>query len=526
MTRRTFITVIVLSSLVAVILPRAVLAARASLYFSPSSKTVTVGDSFTVGLYVSTDSAINAAEATLTFPTDKLRVTSISKSGIFSLWAIEPNYSNSSGRVTFSGGLPSPGYKGTSGKILTVTFKATATGKPKVSITGGSVLANDGKGTNILKSQGSGTYTVNAPPPPPEEPPPPPAQPLVPVIGSSSHPNQAKWYNLSAVSASWQGGKDVKGYSLAFDTTADTVPTDTVSTTESSYSNSSVADGVWYLHVRAYYDTGWSSAMHFKYQVDTLPPNPFTIEVFDNPGLKFQATDATSGVDHYELSLDSGEFKAVTSPYETETLDPGTHAVTVRAFDKAGNFREASTEFTVKEYPQPILIDLTPVAVGEEPIIVRGFSRAQDTIRLTIDGQDIGMYPVADHLDSQPPQPPPEGTVAWKLEVSTDLGNGEHEIVLTAIGPDGQVSTQTPPVKFRVATNAVRLGSYVVPTVLIVNILVILLALALLIAAFFAVRYYRLRRQMRRLIRPDMLRPVEGREHDHPASKKPPTHPA
>lgn len=517
MTARGFFIAVVLS-LVAVILPRTALAARASLYLSPSSKTVTVGDSFTVGLYVSADSAINAAEATLTFPADKLRVSSISKSGIFSLWAVEPNYSNSSGRITFSGGLPSPGYKGTSGKILTVTFKATGAGKPKVSITGGTVLANDGKGTNILKSSGSGTYTVNAPAAPPEEPP---AGRLAPTVGSSSHPDQAKWYNSSSVSASWQGGQGVQGYSLVFDNTADTVPAEKVSTTQAAFSNPSAADGVSYLHVRAKYETGWSSAVHFKYQIDTLPPEQFTIAIAGDPELTFEAKDATSGVDHYELALDEQAFSTVVSPYVTPVLPPGRHTVKVRAFDKAGNYREASTEFTIEEYPQPILIDLTPVAVGEEPIIVRGFSKAQDTIRLTIDGQDIGTYPVADHLDTQPPQPPPEGTVAWKLEVSTDLGDGEHEIVLTAIGPDGQVSTQTPPVKFRVATNAVRLGSYVAPTMLIVNILVVLLVLALLTAIFFAIRYYRLRRQTRRLIRPDMLRPVHGRKHNVPSGKQP-----
>ncbi len=504
-----------LLSFLVVTLPRPALAARASLYLSPTSKTVTVGDTFTVGLYVSTDTAINAAEAALTFPTDKLRVTSVSKSGIFTLWAVEPNYSNSSGRITFSGGLPSPGYKGTSGKILTVTFKATAAGKPKVSLTGGSVLANDGQGTNILKSRGSGTYTVNQPAPSPEEPSPP-AQPLLPVIGSSSHPDQAKWYSSSAVSASWPGGQDVQGYSLVFDTAADTIPAETVSTTQAAFSNTSVADGISYLHIRAKYETGWSSTVHFKYQIDTLPPEPFTIAIAGDPELTFQAKDATSGIDHYELALDDSAFSSVASPYTTPILPPGTHTVKVRAFDKAGNFREASAEFTIEEYPQPILIDLTPVAIGEEPIIVRGFSKAQDTIRLTIDGTDIGTYPVADHLDSQPPQPPPEGTVAWKLEVSTDLGDGEHQIVLTAIGPDGQVSTQTPPIKFRIVTNAVRLGSYVVPTVLIVNMLVIILTLVLLTAVFFAVRYYRLRRQLRQLIRPDMLRPVQGREHDAP----------
>ena len=59
----------------------------ANLYFSPSSGTQAVGTTFSVGVYVSSaDQAINAASGVISFPQDKLEVTSISKTGsIFTL---------------------------------------------------------------------------------------------------------------------------------------------------------------------------------------------------------------------------------------------------------------------------------------------------------------------------------------------------------------------------------------------------------------------------------------------------------
>jgi len=62
------------------ILPATVQAA--TLYFSPSSGSHAVGDTFSVNVYVSSaDQAMNAASGIITFPQDKLEVTSLSKTG-------------------------------------------------------------------------------------------------------------------------------------------------------------------------------------------------------------------------------------------------------------------------------------------------------------------------------------------------------------------------------------------------------------------------------------------------------------
>lgn len=505
------------------VLPRVTTAASASLYLSPRTKSVKVNDTLSVGVYVSTDVAINAAEATVTFPKNLLTVTGVSSSGIFTLWAANPSYSNSAGTVKFSGGAPSPGYKGTAGKIITISFKAVAVGSATVGITQGQVLANDGLGTNVLTSQGAGTYTVSkATPPPtntntntnvntntntaPEITPP--------SFDPSSNPDQSKWIVSNTVSASWQTPVGAQGYGIVLDGSPDTVPSETVTTTDARYEKVGVADGIWYVHVRTKFEKGWSTTSTLKYQIDVTPPKPFAITVEGDPLLTFATDDATSGVDHYELSLDDAPFATVVSPYQTPELSVGMHTVKVKAYDKAGNATEAGTSFEITGYPQPIVIDLTPVVFGKEPLIIRGFSNAQDSIRLTIDGTDFGPYPVSEYADPTPGTDIPEGKVAWKIDITPNVSAGEHEIRIVAINPDGRESTTTPPVKFRIITNAVRFGNWIIPTALIVNVLIILLLLAVAVALWYAIRYHRLRRHLdRTTLTFDMLKPSTGRTH-------------
>lgn len=476
--------------------PKSAAAARASLYLSPSSKTVTIGETFTVAVYVSSDVNVNAAESTVTFPTSLLTATGVTANGVFTLCAQAPSYSNSTGRVTFTCGAPSPGYKGTAGRIITMTFRSKAAGRARLQITGGEVSANDGSGTNVLQSRGSGTYTISAASTPP--PPPPPGPSLsAPVVRSDNQADPDKWYNNRQIQATWSGGSGVRGYSQVYDNNPSTVPAETVNTTSTSFSKADAPDGVNYLHLRAKYDAGWSTTSHFRFQIDATAPEKFSITIIGDPQLNFATSDTTSGVDHYELSLDGGSFGTVTSPYQTPDLEVGSHTVTVKAFDKAGNVTEASTTFEVTGYPQPIVIDLTPVLRGEQPMIIRGFSNAQDTLRLTIGGDEYGPYKVSENIDPFPPNPAPAGKVAWKLELTPRLPNGQYEVSFVAVSPEGKLSSQTPGIKFRIEPPSIRLFGLAIPLILLLNILLMVVAVLLLVAGYFAWRYFRLRRQVK-----------------------------
>jgi hypothetical protein len=76
------------------------------------------------------------------------------------LWAEEPSFSNAEGSVHFEGVALSPGFNGPSGKVITVFFKAKALGSASLNFSSASVLANDGKGTNILTGTGKADYAI------------------------------------------------------------------------------------------------------------------------------------------------------------------------------------------------------------------------------------------------------------------------------------------------------------------------------------------------------------------------------
>lgn len=134
----------------------------AGLYFSPSSGNYNVGQNFSVSVYVSSpEQAINAVSGVVSFPPDKLKVISLSKKGsIFSFWVKEPLFSNSAGTIDFEGVVFNPGFLGSAGKIITISFQTKTAGQVSINFLSASVLANDGKGTNILTNTGSGSYTV------------------------------------------------------------------------------------------------------------------------------------------------------------------------------------------------------------------------------------------------------------------------------------------------------------------------------------------------------------------------------
>ncbi|MBI2842578.1 MAG: right-handed parallel beta-helix repeat-containing protein [Armatimonadetes bacterium] len=77
----------------------------------------------------------------------------------------------------------------------------------------------------------------------------------------------------------------------------------------------------------------------------TISADPASWTDANSVDLTFSATDALSGIDHYELQVDAGTYSAAASPYALDVsgLADGTHTVTVKAIDRAGNEATAST---------------------------------------------------------------------------------------------------------------------------------------------------------------------------------------
>ncbi len=89
----------------------------------------------------------------------------------------------------------------------------------------------------------------------------------------------------------------------------------------------------------------------FTLTIDTVPPNPFTVNISINGTVAtytFSATDNTSGISHYQVYIDNNsQFVTVNSPYSPGAQSVGEHSVKVRAIDKAGNYIDSLNTYTI-----------------------------------------------------------------------------------------------------------------------------------------------------------------------------------
>lgn len=373
---------------------RAATAEAATVYFSPSSGTYTVGGVINTGVYVNTqDVAVNNADVVLDFPTDTLEVISVGKSGsIFSLWVEEPSFSNSSGTIRFNGGVPTPGFTGSGGKLVGISFRVKAAGTATVVCSSAAVRANDGLGTDVLNGCGQASFTLAAsekpvppppkPTPPPVTPPPAPAVkgvPAAPTVASSTHPNPARWYNNNDPVFSWTLPSSVTGVNVFVDRAPTTDPGTQSDGRFTTYDYTDADDGNWFFHIRLQNVNGWSPAVHFPFNVDLSPPALPIVRLVQQPtidepiaSIVFDSEDQFSGVASFVVSVDGVDSERINpadvtlaQPYRLSALPAGTHSVRVVAYDQAGNVSPAGTLTYV--VPAPPVVIVEPPAPAPAP---------------------------------------------------------------------------------------------------------------------------------------------------------------
>lgn len=365
-------------------------ASAANLYFSPSSGSYTAGQTFSVGVFVSSaDKAMNAASGAISFTSDKLEVASLSKAGsIFTLWVQEPSFLNppagGQGLVNFEGIALNPGFTGIGGKLITVNFRAKTSGIASLNFSSGSVLANDGKGTNILTSLGNANFALEetagfsvpqtATPPTPSKTP---GAPSAPQISSPTHPDYNKWYNDNTAKFNWILPPEITSVRLLIDKKPDSVPVKTYTPAISEKEIPDLEDGIWYFHARFKNKIGWGDISHYRVQIDTAPPESFQIKFIGSeaeeenaaltivsdpqPKIFISASDSLSGIDYYKAKVGGGDFFDIPlnalkdNIYILPRQIPGQRNILVQAFDRAGNYVSDTEEFAVLHSEAPIV---------------------------------------------------------------------------------------------------------------------------------------------------------------------------
>lgn len=251
-------------------------AQAASLYFSPSSSSYVLGKTMVVSVYVSSsDQAINAASGIISFQEDKMQVVSLSKTGsIISLWVQEPSFSNTSGTVNFEGIVLNPGFIGSNGKIIDIIFKSKVSGITPLRFFSSAVLANDGKGTNILTSSGNASYNIVTTTTTKKEPIVSGAAPAAPVISSETHPDSDKWYSSTIAKFSWTLTDDIIDVRLRISEDPKALPTIIYSPAISSKTVVNLGEGVWYFSAQFKNKYGWGEVAYFRLQIDSTSSEP------------------------------------------------------------------------------------------------------------------------------------------------------------------------------------------------------------------------------------------------------------
>jgi len=384
-------------------------AQSASLYVNPPSSSYTVGSSFSVDVKINTGGqSINAAQGTILFDTNAFEVTGTSKKGsVFTLWIQDLAVSNSAGTITFSGGLPSPGFSGSAGKLFTIILKVKTSGIGRITWSSGAILVNDGRGTNILASMEGGGYTLNPLITIPSAPSPVAlgGRPSAPLVTSLTHPDEDKWYSNSNPVFKWRLPEDVSHISYSLTQGPDTNPKIVIVDPRTKAGFDDVDDGIWYFHINFKNNIGWGALTHRKVLIDTESPEAFEISFIDDgdltnprPAISLTAEDNLSGVFQYEISIDGEDKETVLQEtllagenvHRLSLQPPGEHTIVVVAYDEAGNYTIDVKKFTIKSIEPPLIDEYTQVIDAGGALIIKGNFLPAGTVRVYVqkEGED------------------------------------------------------------------------------------------------------------------------------------------
>ncbi|MDO8574946.1 MAG: cohesin domain-containing protein, partial [bacterium] len=491
----------------------------ATLYFSPSSGTYSTGRNFTVSVRVDSSQALNAVSGVVIFPASKLEVSSVSKTGsIFNLWVQEPSFSNvdSLGNVRFEGIVLNPGFTG-DGKLLSVTFRVKAAGEADLSFSSGSVLANDGLGTNILNNLDTANFvlSVGAISTPEEVATPSrlPPEPFIKhevknqdgemiLVRDSEAPE--KWINSSFNKFIWTIPSGVTGVSVLLHDK----PTANPGSKPDGFFDNKVYerlnDGIYIFHIRYQNDLGAGPILHYKFMVDATPPGLFQIilpdgEVTANPTprIRFETTDNLSGIARYEVKIDDGNwFNAAqlkVSSYVLPKLGPGEHIILVRAYDKAENYAEASAKIIISAIAAPSITEYpTNIISPGQTLVIKGTATSKATVEIHMNKK--GQAPIVFSARADD-----DGN--FEADYENAIPSGAYEVWAKQILESGSESFPSVPVYIGVNSWFWRAFQWLKNVGGIMIIGLVLIA-ALVVAAYYFIHHFRMWRvKLRREVR-------------------------
>ncbi len=471
----------------------------ANLTVSPSSVSTKVGKTFTVDVIVNNNiEAINAVSALISYPSDALSITSVSKTGSFiSLWAEEPVFSNEKGTLTLEGVALNPGFSKATGKVISVTFKALQEGNVSISIKSGSVLANDGNATDVLKTTGAAFVYITGDTTPVAVV----KETVVPVITSPTHPDSNAWYGRRDASFEWKLPDGVTAVRTVYSDKETSTPTKVYDPPVSNRSFTADADGVMYMAVQFRNASGWGAISRYKFQVDTQAPEMLKASFPDGivttnqtPAVLVLAEDLLSGITTISMSIDNGQ--PITFPADPSNLyhlpkqNSGNHTIVINAIDGAGNSSTVSLDYTIQTINPPVITEYSKKVDFDKKLKVVGATYPKSTIEVVL--TDI------------------DGVVSTAKTVSNDAGvftlvwdgvidSGVYEMKARVLDSKGSVSEYTETRVIIIERMVlVRFGIFVMNWLSVVLIIIIATLMVLGTLWYALVQFSRFRRRVKR----------------------------
>jgi hypothetical protein len=339
-------------------------ASAATNAFPTGPKEVNVGQTFNVTISVSGAQDVDTIRLNGNYSQDLLEWRGSQPAGVFQ--NVSPGtYSNQATGIFSFGAFTLSSKANGSQRVAVLTFRAKKAGEAFVQLGTSSRILSAGEdqigsvGRLNIKITEKAPATPDQPQAIPKDIP-----PGVAAISlySTTHPDPESWYTGKEVMVGWKiEGKPVNTVYLGFDQDPQGPAEKIVS--DSLAKVIPTQDGVWYVHLGVSFKDKTYQRTDLRIQVDSASPRP-VYPIADQTGvpsnipnyLRFGALDDVSGIARYEITLD-GQFVTSTGEmsYPLVDLAPGIHLATVKAFDKAGNMSEGSTNIRILEGEKPII---------------------------------------------------------------------------------------------------------------------------------------------------------------------------
>ena len=279
--------------------------------------------------------------------------------------------------------------------------------------------------------------------------------PATPLIDSPTHPDPNAWSSENTVTFTWLQPDPTTGlvYRWYLDKAPDTVPDGPAQGARQTETYYGLADGTWYLHVRAMNTNGeWSETAHRQIRIDRRPPEvtlaldppvPAGNQGWYTTPVTVTATvvETGSGVATVETSTDEGAtWQPYTGPLHYTTDTPPT-TIWARATDGVVHVSEPVSTSLKVDLIAPdshtvgpgcvwgvCFADIVVDAQGNEHLVLMGQIH-EDTSGAS--GMEIqangGRWTGAGAVGTWYPDPArPEVAVNWVYTATLDIGHGYH----------------------------------------------------------------------------------------------------